>query len=154
MYCSYLAPHDLPLFVFVLELFHKQSKSTKHWITFLSHCMYVWSYGSLWSLSELMSYCSNSIKTCPVTRDEARLHRISITATSISSIHWQTSVKTSNANNSMYPSAAQQYPDHAIVSSTMLINLDWNHCSIHPHRNTTVTQKSDSMFGAFWLFVE
>ena len=38
MYYFHPYPQCLPLFVFLHELFNKQSKSTKHWITFLSHC--------------------------------------------------------------------------------------------------------------------
>ena len=38
MYCFHLYTRYLALFVFVHEVFHRQSKCTKHWITFLSHC--------------------------------------------------------------------------------------------------------------------
>ena len=41
MYCFHLYTRYLALFVFVHELFHRESKRTKHWITFLSHCMLV-----------------------------------------------------------------------------------------------------------------
>ena len=44
MYYFHPYPQCLPLFVFLHELFNKQSKSTKHWITFLNCCMLLHHY--------------------------------------------------------------------------------------------------------------